>query len=73
VEHELAADSPPPVRLHPNLAQRTGPRSNGCIWRWPIPGPRDNALGILRGLIERVALHSAEDGVQVERWATSSR
>jgi hypothetical protein len=27
---------------------------------------RDEALGILRGLIERVVLHPAEDGLQVE-------
>jgi site-specific DNA recombinase len=27
---------------------------------------RDDALGILRGLIERVVIHPAEDGLQVE-------
>ena len=27
---------------------------------------RDEALGILRGLIERVVIHPAEDGLQIE-------
>ena len=30
------------------------------------PGLRDEALGILRGLIERVIVHPAEEGLQVE-------
>jgi hypothetical protein len=30
------------------------------------PGLREEALGILRGLIERVAIHPAEDGLQIE-------
>ena len=38
LEQELAADPPPPVRLHPNLPRSTGPRSSGCTRRWQIPG-----------------------------------
>ena len=30
------------------------------------PGLRDEALGMLRGLRERVVVHPAEDGLQVE-------
>ena len=38
LEQELTADPPPPVRLHPNLAQVYRGKVGGCTRRWPMPG-----------------------------------
>jgi hypothetical protein len=66
LEQKLAADPPPPVRLHPNLAQVYRGKVERLHEALADPGLRDEALGILRGLIERVVIHPAEDGLQVE-------
>jgi site-specific DNA recombinase len=66
LEQELAADPPPPVRLHPNLAQVYRGKVERLHLALADPALRDEALGILRGLIERVVIHPAEDGPQVE-------
>ena len=71
LEQELAADPPPPVRLHPNLAQVYRAKVERLHVALADPGLRDEALGILRGLIERVVIHpagdsSADDGLQIE-------
>jgi site-specific DNA recombinase len=66
LEHDLAADPPPPVRLHPNLAQVYRAKVERLHEALAEPGLRDEALGILRGLIERVVVHPGEDGLQVE-------
>jgi hypothetical protein len=58
--------SPAPVRLHLNLAQVCRGKVERLRRHWPIPGLREEALGIPRGLIERVAIHPAEDGLQIE-------
>jgi site-specific DNA recombinase len=65
-EQELASDPPPPIRLHPNLAQVYRAKIERLHEALADPGLRDEALGILRGLIERVVIHPAEDGLQVE-------
>ena len=57
LEQELAADPPPPVRLHPNLAQVYRAKVERLHEALADPGLRDEALGILRGLIERVVIH----------------
>jgi site-specific DNA recombinase len=54
------------VRLHPNLAQVYRGKVDRLHEAFADPGLRDEALGILRGLIERVVVHPAEDGLQVE-------
>ena len=66
LEQELAADPPPPVRLHPNLAQVYRAKVERLREALADPGLRDEALGILRGLIERVVVHPGEEGPQVE-------
>jgi hypothetical protein len=66
LEQDLAADPPPPVRLHPNLAQVYRAKVERLHEALADPGLRDEALNILRGLIERVVIHPAEDGLQVE-------
>ena len=66
LEQELTADPPPPVRLHPNLAQVYRGKVGRLHEALADPGLRDEALGILRGLLERVAIHPGEDGLQVE-------
>lgn len=66
LEHDLAADPPPPVRLHPNLAQVYRGKVERLHEALADLGLRDEALRILRGLIERVVIHPAEEGLQVE-------
>jgi site-specific DNA recombinase len=66
LEQELAADPPPPVRLHPNLAQLYRRQVEQLQLALQEPSIRDEALEILRGPIERVVIHPAADGLQVE-------
>jgi len=66
LERELAADPPPPVRLHPNLAQVYRDKVERLHEAFADPALRDEALGILRGLIERVVVHPGDDGPQIE-------
>ena len=62
----LTAPAPPPVRLHPNLAQlyreRVAELHNALI----KPEMRTEALELIRGLIERVELHPNTDGFRIE-------
>ena len=66
LEEQLAADPPPPVRLHPNLAQVYRGKVERLHVALADPAIRDEALGLLRGLIERVVVHPGEDGPQIE-------
>jgi hypothetical protein len=66
LEGELTAAPPPPVRLHPNLARVYRQQVEQLHEALGDPAIRDEALSILCGLIERVVLHPADDGLQVE-------
>jgi site-specific DNA recombinase len=66
LEQALSEEAPPLVRLHPNLAQVYRAKVERLHEALADPGLRDEALGILRGLIERVVIHPAQDGFQVE-------
>ena len=65
IEQSLAAEPTSPVRLHPNLAQ---------VWfqverlqhALNDPEIRDEALQILRNLIEHVSIGPAENGIEIE-------
>ena len=54
------------MRLHPDLAQVYRGQVERLHLALADPALRDEALGILRGLIERVVIHPSEDGLQVE-------
>ena len=66
LEQELEAPAPSPVRLHPNLAQVYRRKVERLHEALADPALRDEALGLLRGLIERVVLHPADEGQEVE-------
>ena len=66
LEQELATPAPSPVRLHPNLAQVYRRKVERLHEALADPALRDEALGLLRGLIECVVLHPAADGQEVE-------
>ena len=66
LERALAADPPPPVRLHPNLGQLYRRQVEHLHEALDDPTLRDEALEVLRGLVERVVLHPTADGLQVE-------
>ena len=64
---KLAAPAPPPVRLHPNLGEvyRRKVEELDAALRDPLI--HDEALEIVRGLIDRLVIHSVEaGGFQVE-------
>ena len=66
LETQLAAVPPPAPRLHPNLAELYRRKVTELENALSDPGSRDEALTILRGLIERVDLHLSDDGFDVD-------
>src|SRR5262249_13514170 len=66
LEAELAAAPPPATRLHPNLAEIYRRKVAGLQTALADPNTQTEALEILRGLIERVVLHPAEKGFEIE-------
>ena len=66
LEAELAAAPPPAPRLHPNLAEVYRQKVAGLQTALADPVTQTEALEILRGLIERVVLHPAEKGFEIE-------
>jgi site-specific DNA recombinase len=63
---ELAQPAPPPVRLHPRLGQIYRGKVARLQDALAEPTHRAEALGILRGLVERVEIHAREEGLEVE-------
>ena len=66
LEAALAEPAPSPVRLHPNLAElyrEKVTRLRECL---ADPAIRDEAIGILRGLIEQVVARHGPDGWEIE-------
>jgi len=66
LEQGLATEPTTPVRLHPNLAQVYRRQVERLQDALNEPDIRDEALQILRGLIDRVAIGPAENGLEVE-------
>jgi len=72
LETQLATPAPPPVRLHPNLAQLYREKVAALHTAIADPKLRAEALELIRGLIERAELHPAEDGF-ASNWLGRSR
>jgi site-specific DNA recombinase len=66
LEERLVGPAPPPVRLHPNLAELYRQKVAELHTALADAELRSEALEIIRGLIERVEFHPAEDGYRVE-------
>jgi site-specific DNA recombinase len=66
LEAELAAAPPPPPRLHPNLAEIYRRKVADLQTALADLQARTEALEILRGLIDRVVLHPADKGFEIE-------
>ena len=62
LEQALAEPPPPPVRLHPNLAELYRAKVVALREALAHPEIRDEALGLLRGLITRVVVQRDESG-----------
>jgi hypothetical protein len=63
---ELAAPAPPPIRLHPKLAELYRAKVADLVDSLRDPAIKPHALDILRGLIERVSVRSSRhDGCTV--------
>jgi len=62
----LDAPAPPPVRLHPNLAVLYRQKVAELHMALANPELQTEALELIRGLIERVELHPAEEGFRIE-------
>jgi site-specific DNA recombinase len=65
IEQTLAAP-PSPVRLHPSLAELYRRQVEQLQRSLSHPEIRDEAVQILRGLIERVSIGPAETGLEIE-------
>ena len=65
VEQSLAAPTTP-VRLHPNLAQVYRRQVEQLQHSLNHPEIRDEAVQILRGLIESVSIRPAKDGLEID-------
>jgi hypothetical protein len=66
LEAELAAAPPSALRLHPNLAEIYRRKVADLQAALADSKGQAEALEILRGLIERVVLHPAEKGFEIE-------
>jgi site-specific DNA recombinase len=66
IEQDLATVPTTPVRLHPNLAQVYRHQVERLQDALNQPEIRDEALQILRGLVERVSISRAKIGLEVE-------
>jgi DNA invertase Pin-like site-specific DNA recombinase len=66
LEQALAAPPPPPVRLHPNLAELYGAKVAQLRESLADPSIRDEALGLLRGLITRVVVDKDQSGWNID-------
>jgi site-specific DNA recombinase len=66
LEARLAAPAPAPIRLHPNLSELYRQKVAELHVALTDPELHDEALEIVRSLIERVELHPAEGGFRVE-------
>ena len=58
----LDRPAPSPVRLHPNLAEVYRAKVAELHRALEDPAIRDEALGILRGLVERIVITPADEG-----------
>ena len=66
LDEELAHPPAPAPRLHPGLAEVYRRKVENLHEALADPGARDEALGLLRGLIERIELQPIEDGFEIE-------
>jgi len=63
---QIGSTSTPPIRLHPNLAQIYRRKVERLQHALDDPEIRDEAIQVLRSLLERVVIASAETGFEVE-------
>jgi site-specific DNA recombinase len=66
LEAAEADPAPSPVRLHPNLAELYRRKVTALRGALTDPGIHDEAVGILRGLIEQVVARYGDNGWEVE-------
>ena len=66
IEESLAASPTTPVRLHPNLAQVYRRQVEQLQQALDHPEIRDEAVQVLRGLIEHVSIGPADKGLEIE-------
>ena len=66
LETEIASASAAASRLHPNLAEIYRKKVDSLQGARSDPETRSEAIEILRGLIERVAIGAVEDGITIE-------
>ncbi len=66
LEQEIGSASTPPIRLHPNLAQVYRRKVERLQHALNDPEIREEAIQVLRSLLERVVVAPAETGFEVE-------
>jgi hypothetical protein len=66
LERLRPSEPEPPVRLHPNLAGIYRKKVERLQHSISKPDVRDEAIGVLRGLLDRIVITPAQTGLQVE-------
>jgi site-specific DNA recombinase len=66
IKQDLAAGPTNPVCLHPNLAQVYRQQVEQLHQALDHPEIRDEAVQVLRGLIEHVSIRPADNGLEIE-------
>jgi len=66
LEQEMASASAPPIRLHPNLAQIYRRKVERLQHALSDPEIRDEAIEVLRSLLEAVIIAPTEAGLEIE-------
>ncbi len=66
LERELTAPGPEPVRLHPNASELYAAKIRDLRETLNAPDSRDEAVVILRSLIEEIRLHPVDGELRIE-------
>jgi site-specific DNA recombinase len=73
LDQVIASVAEPPVRLHPNLAHIYRKKVDRLQQAIGEPEIRDEAIGVLRGLLDRIVITPAQTGFEVEIVGESLR
>ena len=66
IKVELTAPPPDPVRIHPNIANFYVEKVQGLRACLAQDGTREEAAGIIRGLVDEIRLHPIDGALQIE-------
>ena len=66
IKTELTTPPPDPIRIHPNIAGYYVEKVNGLRECLAQENTREEAAGIIRGLVDEIRLHPIDGALQIE-------